>query len=224
MQVSRREDGLYWPDSDLNACYTWTHTEIASVDQIVAACDRHHTMIHAGANVGAYALKFSQTFQTVYAFEPDRCNFMCLTLNTLHVPNIYPLFAALGAQSGTVRMYNPEPANCGTVAVSHKSQTGNTPMMQIDHLNLQHVSCIHLDLEGYELFALQGAQQTIARCNPIVVVEWLNHGAQYGYQLQDVQHLLYTWGYTLMKPVGSDMMFKQPPATVTKASDTHVLY
>lgn len=208
MQVSKRADGLYWPNTDQDACYMWTHAEITGVEEIVAACDQFDTVIHAGANVGAYTLKFSQVFKQVYAFEPDRCNFTCLSLNTLHVPHIYPLFAALGAQPGTVRMHNPEPTNCGTVAVSDKSHTGHTPMMQIDHLNLQNVSCVHLDLEGYELFALQGAQQTIARCKPLVVVEWLHHGEKYGYSLQDVQHLLYTWGYTHMKAVGSDMMFK----------------
>ncbi len=208
MQVSQRADGLYWPDSDQHACYTWTQEEIASVEHILNACDHHECVIHAGANVGAYALKFSQAFKQVYAFEPDRCNFKCLSLNTLHVHNIYPMFAALGAHSGTIHMHNPEPANCGTAAVSPVTHKGHIPMIQIDHLNLQHVSCVHLDLEGYELLALQGAQKTISRCKPLVVVEWLNHGVNYGYTLQDVQRLLYDWGYTHMKAVGSDMMFK----------------
>lgn len=207
--VSLRADGLYWPDCDSDACYTWTQTEIAHVDEIYAACDHHACVIHAGANVGAYAQKFSHMFERVYAFEPDRANFKCLSLNTIDILNIYPQFAALGGHTGTVHMHNAESDNCGTWAVKPGLTEGSTPMITIDSLNLTHVSCVHLDLEGYEWFALKGAQNTITSCKPLVVVEWLNHGAAYDRTNQDVQDLLCMWGYTRMKAIGSDMMFAQ---------------
>lgn len=208
MQVQLKADGLYWPDSDQDACYDWTHTEIAHVPEIVAACDHHDVMIHAGANVGAYALKFSEAFDQVYAFEPDRHNFKCLCVNTIDSPNIWPQMAALGAHTGTVHMHNTHVNNCGTVSVQPDHVKGWVPMITIDSLNLQHVSCVHLDLEGYELFALEGAQHTISRCKPVVVVEWLDHGIKYGHTQSHVQNFLYNLGYTRMKAMGSDMMFK----------------
>lgn len=204
--VSLRPDGLYWPDSDHAACYTWTQTELAHVDHMIESCDHHTCVIHAGANVGAYALKFGEVFQTVYAFEPDRTNFKCLSLNVLDHAHIWPMCAALGENTGTVNLTNPNQHNCGTWQVC--KQAGTVPMITIDSLKLLQVSCIHLDMEGYELYALQGASVTLKQCKPLVVVEWLDHGASYGYTPQDVTNFLCDLGYTRMRQIGSDMMFK----------------
>jgi FkbM family methyltransferase len=206
MQVSLRSDGLYWPDLDQNACYTWTQVELGSVDVIQSACEHHACVIHAGANVGAYALKFAQVFETVYAFEPDRTNFKCLTLNVQDVAHIWPLCAALGDHTGNVKLKNTQSDNCGSHFVAQHS--GTVPMLTIDSLGLHDVSCIHLDLEGYEWFALKGAEQTLRRCQPLVVVEWLDHHDRHGYSKQDMLDWLNNLGYVHMQPVGSDMMFR----------------
>ena len=43
--------------------------------------------------------------------------------------------------------------------------------MSIDALGLDQLSLIQLDVEGHELLALQGAQKTIERCAPIIMIE-----------------------------------------------------
>lgn len=85
--ISLKEDGLFWPDQD-TTCYQWTHGEMYAIDEVCQSCDNHRSIIHAGANVGAYALKFAERFNNVYAFEPDVTNFKCLALNTINTPNI----------------------------------------------------------------------------------------------------------------------------------------
>ena len=47
------------------------------------------------------------------------------------------------------------------------------PISTIDHLELADVHVIKIDAEGMELEVLAGAQQTIARCRPVLLVECL---------------------------------------------------
>lgn len=204
--ISRREDGLYWPDFDTEACYIWTSTELYTADLVSASCAKKRSIIHAGANVGAYVLKFADSFEHVYAFEPDRTNFKCLSLNTIDIENVYLFQSALGNKNQLISLINTDTNNCGTFAVS---KNGFTPMMTIDSLNIDNVDCIHLDSEGYEIFILQGAINTIQKYSPLIVVEWLNHGERYGWSKQNLVDFLVALGYNNMKQVGSDMMFKK---------------
>ena len=51
-------------------------------------------------------------------------------------------------------------------------------MVTLDSFDLQDVDFIKLDCEGYELFALRGAEETLKRCRPCVIVEQKPNRAQ----------------------------------------------
>lgn len=204
-EIEKRSDNLYWPTTD-QTCYTWTNSEIGVVNEVFAACDNYRSIIHAGANVGAYALKFAEKFTTVYAFEPDNINFKCLALNTINTNNILLYQGVLGCFNKTVLVENTEKTNCGTGLVT---TAGNLPQFTIDSLHIDTVDCIHLDVEGYELFAIMGALNTIERCSPIIVLEWLDHGSRFGIAQSTIMNVLAGLGYTKIKKVASDMIFKK---------------
>ena len=203
--IEKRSDNLYWPVQD-TTCYNWTYSEIDAVSEVFAACDNYRSIVHAGANVGAYALKFAERFNTVYAFEPDTTNFKCLALNTINTNNILLYQGVLGCFNKTVTIENNESTNCGTGLVT---TTGNLPQFTIDSLHLDTVDCIHLDVEGYEMFALMGALNTIQRCSPTIVLEWLDHGNRFGISQQTIMNFLVSLGYNKIKKVASDMIFKK---------------
>jgi hypothetical protein len=48
---------------------------------------------------------------------------------------------------------------------------GDIPMITLDSLALDEVDFIKADCEGFELFALRGAVDTILRCKPVIIVE-----------------------------------------------------
>lgn len=204
-EIEKRSDNLYWPAVDYT-CYKWTYNELFAVDEVFAACTQHRSIIHAGANVGVYALKFAERFNTVYAFEPDNINFKCLALNTIDTNNILLYQGVLGCFDKTITVENNEKTNCGTGSVT---SAGNIPQFTIDSLNLDTVDCIHLDVEGYELFAIMGALNTIQKCSPTIVLEWLDHGNKFGISQHTIMNLLASLGYTKMKQVASDMIFKK---------------
>lgn len=201
--IEQRSDGLYWPINDV-VCQAWSHGEIYSVNEVVSACKQTRTIVHAGANVGVYAKKFAETFDTVIAFEPDVTNFKCLALNTINNDNILLYQAALGCFTEPVSLINPETNNCGTGFVQG---SGTVPQITIDSLGLETIDCIHLDTEGYEMFALMGALNTIKKCSPAIVVEWMGHSKKFNIPPETIIHFLAGLGYDKMKQVASDMIF-----------------
>jgi hypothetical protein len=82
---------------------------------------------------------------------------------------------------------------------------GDVQVVRLDNLNLHDINYIKIDCEGYEYRILQGAEQTIRRCRPVVVIEQKPHDAyskQYG-QFAAVD-LLKNWGMVKLDQVRDD--------------------
>lgn len=52
------------------------------------------------------------------------------------------------------------------------------PLLAIDDLRLSRVDLIKIDVERMELDALRGAVQTIERCRPTLIIEWIKVGEE----------------------------------------------
>ena len=90
--------------------------------------------------------------------------------------------------------------NCGGYRVKGD---GNIPTLILDNLNLPVVDLIHLDIEGFERFALLGAIETINRCKPIVAL-----AEKYNHTDNDVKTLMTSLGYNEIGIVDDDAIFK----------------
>jgi FkbM family methyltransferase len=171
MQIDNQQiefrDGFFWPKKDkIMWDYLHDNDRLSAPSIIADFCKKKETVIQAGGNAGYYPKEYSKHFKNVYTFEPDILNFNCLVLNTLECPNIYRYQSALGNGGDPVVL--SENDNCGAYILAGK---GHIPILKIDDLNLKNVSLIHLDIEGFEEYALKGAEKTIEKCNPIIVVE-----------------------------------------------------
>ena len=51
------------------------------------------------------------------------------------------------------------------------SQDGNITLKTLDEHELTDVDVLKVDVEGLEIDVLEGAEKTIARCKPIIVIE-----------------------------------------------------
>lgn len=79
----------------------------------------------------------------------------------------------------------------------------------IDSYNFDNVDCIKIDVEGSELYVMQGAKDTIERCRPSVQVEIVpKQCALFGYQPQDLydffQDLDYVCVSAVRRPANAD--------------------
>ena len=204
----KKRDGLWIPDNG-DGCYEWTMVEKGIPNLLMNTISQYRTkinqIVHAGGNIGMYAIEFAKRAKNVYVFEPSNENFGPLCLNCANYENIFLFKAALGNEHKAVDLINDDPNNTGTWRIS--KNTGNTPTMLIDDLCLDGVDIIHLDIEGYELFALLGAKETIERCSPLIAFETLNHNKNYNYEKQDIFNFLFELGYKHYQEYSNEIMF-----------------
>jgi FkbM family methyltransferase len=208
LNIHQKRDGTWVPNND-HTCYDWTKIEGWIPKYIADACDElkivRHTIIHAGGNMGLYTKQFAGLFDNVYVFEPEARNFNALCYNTSMYENVYLYRAALSNEHTTINL-KQDADNCGITQVVPGAK-GNIPTLMIDDLGLNNVSVIHLDIEGFELFAFKGAIETIKKFKPLICFETYGYGKEYGYTHEDIVKFLGELGYNISRSYEKEMMF-----------------
>ena len=210
-QVAHNSQGWLWPKRDGNgnmegwdSCWHYMLTHQGVPDGASSHCDQHRVAVQAGGNCGYYVRRYAQLFDWVYTFEPDPVNFLCLAANVTN-SNVIKMQAALGDQHQGIA------TACHTADIggTHVGGQGPIPTLRIDDLNLPVCDLIHLDIEGYELFALRGATATIQQHRPVIVLEYYAEWAQrYGTDLEEIEHLLADLGYAYHIECQGDRIYK----------------
>lgn len=186
----------------------WNRRDLACLDQIVALVPGRTACVQAGANLGIYPKYLAKFFETVYCFEPAPKLFPLVMANAPE-ENIIKLQAALGDRRELValsqtRWSGNRPTHEG---ITHVAGPGTIPTLRIDDLGLPVCDLICLDTEGWELFALRGAVQTLRRCRPVVSVE-VNANIEYaGFARDDIRRYLQDQNYAFRTRLASDEVF-----------------
>lgn len=135
---------------------------------------KRDVVVTAGTNCGMYARFYSKLFKHVYAFEPEPSAFHCM-VNNCPFENVIKINAAVGIGNGIIGIKKAAPGgdnmNVGMNVVVAATEEYQIPMMAIDSLNLNGCDLLQLDVEGYELPAIQGAIKTIQKYKPVIVAE-----------------------------------------------------
>jgi hypothetical protein len=103
---------------------------------------------------------------------------------------------ALSEQAGNVSMFLPDKFQSGQ-AIMQDTQPGGTGKIRaqtLDSLELTQISMIKMDVEGSEAKVIRGARQTLARCQPMIVMENGRHFSEVRKTL-DPLFLLQDLGY-----------------------------
>jgi FkbM family methyltransferase len=186
----------------------WNRRDLDSLAQVLAIVPGRTAAVQAGGNLGVFPKALARVFQTVYTFEPAPDCFAALMANAPE-KNIVKLQAALG---DTARLVNvsrdrrdgkPNPHE----GITHVHGVGVLPMLELDNLCLPVVDLLYLDLEGYELFALWGAVETVLRCRPVIAVEINKSIGFYGYTPDDVRQWITAREYRPVFTTRADEVF-----------------
>jgi FkbM family methyltransferase len=135
-------------------------------------------VLEGGANIGALTVPIAQHVGDegrVFAYEPQRLTYqaLCGNLALNSLVNVVAFNLALGAKEGTI--YVPPVNltamdNVGGVELS-TTHAPNATVGTIDAIRLPTLDLLKLDIEGMEYDALQGAEETVTRCRPLIVAE-----------------------------------------------------
>jgi FkbM family methyltransferase len=171
--------------------------------------DRRRIAVDGGAHVGTWTAEMSRHFKVVHAFEPAEDTFNCLRENLSSALNVTIHRMALGAQAGGGAIVD-DPTRVGNTGSRYlsASKVGDVPIKALDDLAMEGLDFLKLDVEGFEYFALLGAERTVRRDRPVVLVEEKGFGDRYGLKPRAASTLLESWGARVMARAGKDVVFK----------------
>lgn len=125
-----------------------------------------------GGNFGQTALLFAAAFPTatIFTFEPVPESFSRLQKAVQRHPRIKPFNTALGDKSGSITMNLTPSAGSNTIlATAAATASINIPIDTIDSFvtanSIETIDLLKIDVEGYELQVIKGAEQTLKRGN-----------------------------------------------------------
>ena len=133
------------------------------------------TALDVGAHIGSHTLTLARLVGprgVVYAFEPQKKIYRELVKNLElnGIKNAVPLRFCIGSQHDIIEM-NPVKVFDGA---THVGKGGDKAEMRtIDSFGFSNVSMIKIDVEGYQIPVLKGAEQTIRAWHPAIILEIL---------------------------------------------------
>ncbi len=170
------------------------HREIRLLARMLQSCGSNTVFIDIGSNVGYFSIALAKVvgpLGKIHAFEPQRIIFNMfagsVALNALL--NVYCYNMALGDHEGKVEIpqfdyfsamsfgsveFGPEQREKLAQERRHDpARVEFVPLTTLDRFDSRQVDVLKIDAEGMEMDIFRGAQATIARCRPIIFVEFL---------------------------------------------------
>jgi FkbM family methyltransferase len=154
----------------------WHHgePELRILDKL---CRQDHVAVDIGANYGVYSWYLTKYTRNVVAFEPQpqMANFLKAALGPL--VQVEPV--ALSDCVGVAKMRIPLDRmmdGCATIEEEnklskHRAQEISVPTRRLDGYNLGVIGFMKIDVEGHELKVLKGAEATLRRDRPNLLIE-----------------------------------------------------
>lgn len=137
--------------------------------------ENNRRFLDIGANVGVYSFYFRNIFRNIDAFEPIAE--ITYRLKSLQAPHIHIHNIALSNRAGDINLNIPiingitTPARASIETRDSKNIKRNVKIRTVDSYDFDDIDLIKIDVEGHEESVIKGAQNTIKKTLPIILVE-----------------------------------------------------
>jgi FkbM family methyltransferase len=177
-----------------------------NLDQALSFVNNWSTAIDGGANYGLMSFHMNSRFDKVLAFEIDSDIRQCLETNMKYFRcnNVQIESCGLGETEKYVDIVRMS-KSFGNF-INPESTGGNFIIKPIDSYQLDNVGFIKLDCEGYEPLIIQGAEQTIKKSFPVILMERKKLVKKYNFGSHETEGLLQRWGYNKLIDLGKDVI------------------
>lgn len=152
------------------------------------------TIIDVGANIGNHTLFFANEINAshIYSFEPiyETCWILKKNIEINHLENIVNVInCGLSDHDARAELDSYDYNNIGATSLDVSDNKGSMIIKRLDDYNIHHVGFIKIDVEGMELGVLKGAEKTILREKPYIMIE------SFPKRFDNVRNLLMNYGY-----------------------------
>lgn len=196
------------------------------IDFALALLDKRRThfgngvvAIDCGANIGVHTIEWARLMHQwgeVISFEAQEKVFYALAGNVAinNCLNVTARHCAVGAACGSIDIPEPNyliPSSYGSFELKQSEknefigqeinyqQTKSVPLVSIDSLNLNRLDFIKIDVEGMEEEVLAGAENSIRKYLPIMMIEIIKSDKE------KIESFLRGHGYQLY-PMGMNLL------------------
>jgi FkbM family methyltransferase len=193
--------------------WTGSYSEMEELECFLALVEPGMTILDVGANIGFFSVAVGTRLGdngTLIAIEPMSQNLAALRKNIAvnGLENIDVVGCGVGAEPGEFEMDIGSATSTGNAYVKWTESmpfdvvTEKVPVYRLDDLvvekKLSQIDLIKIDIEGFELFAFQGATQILSESRPVIMTE-LNRPSirTYGNKVSDIVGLFERFDYVL---------------------------
>jgi|TARA_S200000501_G_scaffold63453_1_gene54272 FkbM family methyltransferase len=206
-------NGFWVPGNDIHVEH-WKKgnpfTQNKCLEKFLQYCESQNKKFKCALDIGAWCGTWSKAMEKhcrkIIAFEPDKVNFECLMKNC--TINCEPRREAVGSKRGTVSLTEDNFTQAKRII-----EDGIIPIHPIDYFNYNDIDLIKIDVEGYEMEVLKGANKTLTFNDEnqsnvqFVMIELNNNTKKYGSNNQDVERHLRGLGFNVLIEHWPDKVF-----------------
>ena len=213
--IHSKDNHIYWVDAEdklyiqrlKNGQYQGSNWVFAET-----LINNWNRCIDVGSNNGCNAIHYAKQFNIVECFEPTQLT-QQLWQNTIRDNNVsnaslYTTALADKSYKTNIIIFKN---NLGHNHLDNQyywhpdrkrrriRQTQSVECRTLDSYGFEDVGFIKIDVEGYEQFVLQGAQQTIQKSRPTIQLEIVaNQCRKFGYWGEDMIEWIRSWDYSVV--------------------------
>jgi len=174
----------------ISLAYRRFEPEIRRADEI---CGRGGTMVDIGGWYGPWTRRLIRRASRVVVIEPTPLHEV---LSRTLPPAVDVIGAAASDECGEAEIWLPSGSGAARgVSSLHRrdvhAASVKVPLVTVDSLGLRAVTFMKIDVDGHEVPVLRGAEQTVKRDRPRLLIE-VEQRIQ---PVENVTGLLASWGY-----------------------------
>lgn len=182
------------------------------------------TFVDVGAHVGTWAQHFALKCKQVHAFEPQKSTYERLRdgVKMAQLRNVTCHDTALGGSGETD--LNVVSVDGGGSTLRHRKELGDVlsvervRLAQLDDFDFDNVGLIKIDAEGFEIDILRGAQKTLEKHRPTLLLEaW--DAAWYARERAELIEYVVSLGYGVVEVRGWPQMLLVEPRVKRNKAD-----
>ena len=197
----------FWVPSDDVHLQDWKQnnnfTQSKCLDKFLTFIEKNalkfNHVLDIGAWVGTWTMKINPFCGRVIAFEPDPLHYECLVQNVAEEVETHQL--AVGNDKKMISLSEDNFTQAKRVVGE-----GNILMVTIDSLNFTDVDLIKIDVEGYEMEVLKGADKTLENVK-YLMIELNNNSKKYGSSNLEIEKYLRKKGFRVMIKAWPDVVW-----------------